>query len=231
MLQFRPELLIFDLDGTLAHTLPQLAKAAQQVAREMGLKVPLDQEVANYVGNGVTMLLARTIAGRKDVTTADVPEELQKQARALFNKIYSAGLSRDFVVYPGVKDGLRHFKEIGLKCAVVTNKPEIFAKPLLGFMGLTPYFDFILGGEVLDKRKPDPAPLFYVCDKLQVSAAHSLMVGDSVNDIKAGQNAGMPTAAFTYGYNGGNDVRGFAPDCVFDKFAGLTACIDALPPR
>ncbi len=227
-LQHQPRLLIFDLDGTLAHTLPQLALAAQAVARALDIKVPDSRTVANFVGNGVTMLLARTIAGRMDVDLAQIPSDMQRQARELFNQFYTAGLSENFMVYPGVAEGLARFKELGLLCAVVTNKPESFARPLLGYMQLSCHLDFILGGEVLPVRKPDPEPLFYVCRQLGVDPACALMVGDSVNDIQAGQNAGMPTAAFTYGYNGGHDVREFAPDYVFDHFEQLTSLIESL---
>ncbi len=231
ILKQRPELLLFDLDGTLAHTVPQLALAAQQVARALKVKVPSVQEVSHYVGNGVTMLLARTLSGRFDVDLKDVDVNLQQQARQLFNQFYSEGLSRNFEVYPGVREGLERFRQARLLNAVVTNKPEVFAKPLLGFMGLAPFLDFILGGEVLPVRKPDPAPLLYVCSKLGVDPEAALMVGDSVNDIKAGQNAGIATVAFTYGYNGGHDVREFGPDYVFDSFVGLTSLIESLPER
>lgn len=230
-MQYRPQLLIFDLDGTLAHTLPQLALAAQAVARALNIPVPDNETVSNFVGNGVTMLLARTIAGRKDVDLAQIPTELQQQARELFNKFYTAGLGENFMVYPGVAEGLARFKKLGILCAVATNKPETFARPLLGHMQLASSLDFILGGEVLPVRKPDPEPLFYVCRNLGVDPACALMVGDSVNDIQAGQNAGMPTAAFTYGYNGGHDVREFAPDYVFDHFPELSALIEELPAR
>lgn len=230
-LSVRPSLIMFDLDGTLAHTLPQLALAAQQVAKALHIRVPTTEEVSTYVGNGVTMLLARTLAGRFDVTVNDVDSSLQKQARELFNRFYKEGLKENFAVYPHVTEGLQNFRDMGIKLAVVTNKPDMFARPLLGYMGLAPYFDLILGGEILDKRKPDPTPLYYVCDKLGVPYDRALMVGDSVNDIQAGHNAHIPVVAFTYGYNGGHDVRESNPAYVFDSFAQLTELIAGLPPQ
>ncbi len=228
-LSCRPELMLFDLDGTLAHTVPQLALAAQQTARELQLTPPSLEAVAHFVGNGVMMLLTRTICGRFDVTLNDVDAALLARAREIFNQRYLAGLNANFSVYPGVKDGLEQFNRLGIKCAVVTNKPQMFATPLIRLMGLEPYFAYILGGEVLAVRKPDPAPLLYVCSKLQIAPEHALMVGDSVNDIQAGQRAGMATVAFSYGYNGGHDVREFKPDYALDAFAELTALIVNLP--
>ncbi len=230
-MHYRPELLLFDLDGTLAHTVPQLALAAQETAQALNIKAPSLDEVAHFVGNGVMMLLTRTIVGRFEAQITDVDPKLLQQARKIFNERYLQGLPRNFTVYPGVKTGLEHFNALGLKCAVVTNKPQMFAKPLLELMGLSSYFAYILGGEVLPVRKPDPKPLLYVCEKLQVKPEHALMVGDSVNDIKAGQNAAIPTVAFSYGYNGGHDVREFNPDYAFDSFDELTTLIDSLPPR
>ena len=224
-LQKRPVLMLFDLDGTLAHTLPQLGLATKAVAARLQLKVPSDDDMANYVGNGVTMLLARTIASRFDVDINSLDPALMQQARTLFNEEYLKVLDRDFIIYDGVKEGLQVFKDKGIKLAVVTNKPETFAKPLLNYMGLTPYFDFILGGEVLKERKPDPTPLFYVCGTLDEKPSDCIMVGDSANDILAGQKAKMVTVAFTYGYNCHKDVRESDPDYVFDSFKSLNSLI------
>lgn len=228
----RPQAMLFDLDGTLAHTLPQLSVAACKVARQMNLPEPTAEQMANYVGNGVVMLLCRVIMGRHEVSVDQVPDDKLKIARELFNRYYSEGLSQDFEVYPYVQEGLALFKDMGIALGVVTNKPHVFAEPLLGYMGLTPYFGAILGGEVLDKKKPDPTPLFYVLDKLHVPAEKAIMVGDSLNDVKAGENAHMPTVAFTYGYNGGYDLhKDCHPDYLFDSFKQLIDLILGLPDR
>lgn len=226
----RPRAMLFDLDGTLAHTLPQLSVAACKVARKMGLQEPTPEQMATYVGNGVAMLLSRVIMGRHDIKSDNVPAEALKEARALFATYYMEGLHKDFEVYPYVKEGLEIFKSMGIALGVVTNKPHDFADPLLGYMGLKPYFGAILGGEVIDKRKPDPKPLFYVLEKLNVPADQAIMVGDSLNDVKAGENAHMPTVAFTYGYDGGYDLHTDChPDYLFDSFKQLINLIESLP--
>ena len=229
-LQRRPQAMIFDLDGTLIHTLPQLSRAVCRVAHEMGLAEPDGKTMSEYVGNGVAMLLGRILVGRHDVDLKEIPEDKRDQARALFNKYYAEGLSQDFELYAGVKEGLEYFHSLGIKLLLVTNKPHIFAKPLMGHAGLAPLFSVILGGEVLDKRKPDPAPLFHVLEKVGIKPEDAVMVGDSINDVKAGENAHMPTVAFTYGYNGGYDLHTSChPDYLFDSFSELTALIKRLP--
>lgn len=226
----KPQAILFDLDGTLAHTLPQLSIAACKVANQMGIEPPSLSSMSNYVGNGVAMLLGRVLLGRHDIEINDVKPEQLTQARELFFKFYQEGLDKDFELYQGVKEGIEAFHEMGIKMGVVTNKPHTFAVPLMGYMGLDKYMDCILGGEVLDKRKPDPAPLLHVCDKIGVDPKNAIMVGDSINDVKAGQNAHMPTVVFTYGYDGGYDVRTCCKaDYLFDNFNELTKLIKSLP--
>lgn len=229
-LTHKPKALLFDLDGTLAHTLPQLSIAAGKVAESLGYERPSTEKMCNYVGNGVAMLLGRIILGRHDITIDEVPEDKLKEARKLFQVYYSEGLHENFKVYAGVKEGIEYFHSIGIKLGVVTNKPDVFAQPLIEHMGLKPYMGAVLGGEVLSARKPDPAPLYHVLKELGVDAADAAMVGDSINDVKAGENASMPTIAFTYGYDGGYDLRtDCSPDYLFDSFDELTALIKSLP--
>lgn len=222
-----PKALLFDLDGTLANTIPQLAIAASKSAVAIGLNPPSVETTKGFVGNGVNKLLARVIAGRFDVELKDVDPSLLKRARDVFNVEYTKGLDKDYNLYEGVKEGLEYFKSRGIKLAVVTNKPQMFALPLLSYMGIKDYFDFILGGEVIPERKPDPTPLYYVLDKLQVSKDDAVMVGDSNNDIEAGNNANMTTVFFSYGYNR-KDPKELKFDYGFASFNELTSLIKSL---
>ena len=251
----RPQGIIFDLDGTLADTLPQLALAARQACMEVGLRAPDTEQAKSYVGNGVTLLLSRAACGGKrvrehdapfdlehltqgaalpadgeqshEVTPEDIDPSLLKKLRIEFNRFYSAGLHENFKLYPGVKEGLSFFKQQGIKLAVCTNKPQMFAVPLLRFMGIYDCFDFILGGEVLAQRKPDPAPVLYVCGRLGLYPQQCVMVGDSENDVFAGQRALMPSVFFTYGYFTG-DPATISPDHEFDDFRDFKNLISDL---
>lgn len=224
----KKDLLLFDLDGTLAHTIEQLAIASKKVALAMGYFVPETKEIATYVGNGANLLLVRTLCHDINATLDSVSKDTLKLAREHFNKFYLDGIKDNYVIYPHVIEGLKHFKDLNIKLAVITNKPEIFALPLLKDMGVYDLFDFVLGGEVLDKKKPDPAPLLYVLDKLGGKIENSLMVGDSINDIKAGQNCNMETVGFSYGYNQGHDIKECNPTYAFDSFLDLIKLIDSM---
>lgn len=223
-----PELLLFDLDGTLAKTKEQIAYAAQATLKRFNYQIPSVDDVGRYIGNGINMMLVRSIFGRVDVTTDMLPEAKMTKIREAFNEEYLNGLNDNFALYDGVADGIKKFKDLGIKMAVVTNKAEMFARPLIGYMGFNDCFDFVLGGEVIKERKPDPFPLLYVCQKLNVDPHAAVMVGDSDNDVLAGQRADMVTVAFTYGYNSGKNVRNCHPDYVFDKFDDFTALILSL---
>ncbi|HIV55904.1 MAG TPA: HAD-IIIA family hydrolase [Candidatus Anaerobiospirillum stercoravium] len=223
-LEHLPQLIMFDLDGTLAHTLPQLTLALCQMAQELDLHVPTPHEVGLYVGNGMDLLLARTILGRSDATVAAVDPALLAWARKSFVRHYGAGLKHNFELYPDVLAGLKAFHEAGIKLAVVSNKPDQFVQPLMEYMGLKPYIDLALGGGKL-AHKPDPEPLNYVLTHFKVKPEQALMVGDSNNDIRAGKNAGVPTVALTYGYNGGQDLRKEEPEFLFDHFKDFSACV------
>ncbi len=222
-----PKLIMFDLDGTLAHTLPQLTQAVCAVAQDLGFKVPSAEEVSCYVGNGMDLLLARAILGRKDITLAEVPAEQLAKARESFSRHYMAGLKENFEVYPGVLEGLEKFKRMGIKLAVVSNKPNKFVRPLMEYMGFWPYLDLAMGGEVLPKKKPDPMPLNYVLKRYGIEPHEAMMVGDSNNDIRAGKNAGVVTVALTYGYNGGQDLHEENPDYLYDDFVSFAAQVEA----
>ena len=260
-LKTRPAGLIFDLDGTLADTLPQLALAASQACEAAGLKAPTLEQAKSFVGNGVTLLLSRAIVGSRkivahtdpitlaslakadvanisekalsenvqvhEVTPEDIDPALLREVRANFDKFYTATLHENFTLYSGVKEGLSYFKQSGIKLAVCTNKPQMFALPLLKYMGISQYFDFILGGEVLSRRKPDPSPVLYVCGRLGLYPWQCAMIGDSENDVFAAQNAQMSSVFLSYGYFTG-DPATINPDYEFDNFNDFMALISNL---
>lgn len=228
-LTVRPLALIFDLDGTLADTIPQLTRAADACMQELGLPGPTVEQVRSYVGNGTMMMLARCILGRRDITKDEVDEALLERARQSYNRCYKAALFADFEIYPGVVECLELCKRLGIKTAVATNKPAMFAEPLLQFMGLYERFDFVLGGEVLPQRKPDPKVVEYVAAQLHCECARCVMIGDSENDILAGQRAGMSTVFFTFGYSHKSAAQ-LKPDYAFDSYAPFNELLSTLIP-
>ena len=218
----------------------ELEKLMKETDAIVAKKLEFIQQLENEVRTRDHEYVNKTADYRKMIDTfvhtmrqqeSDLKEAMAAEMtkiREAFNEEYLNGLNANFALYDGVADGIKKFKDLGIKMAVVTNKAEMFARPLIGYMGFNDCFDFVLGGEVIKERKPDPFPLLYVCQKLNVDPHAAVMVGDSDNDVLAGQRADMVTVAFTYGYNSGKDVRNCHPDYVFDKFDDFTALILSL---
>ncbi len=209
-----------DLDGTLLDTAPDLAEAANRMRREIG-QPPLDVAVSkNYVGNGIVRFVKRVLT---DSMETEPDAALFATALPVFEKHYAQVMSRTTQPYPGVVEGLQEMRSQGFRLSCLTNKAQAFTLPLLRDTGLLPFFEFVVSGDTLRRKKPDPMPLQHSCEKLGVAAKNLLLIGDSANDTLAARAAGCPVFCVTYGYNGGNDVRTLAPDAVIASFT------DALP--
>ncbi len=208
----------FDLDGTLIHSLPDLVASANHVREYFGM-MPLDEKIIeSYIGDGVEKLLHRTLTG--DRNGSDL-EKIDK-AKSLFEAYYSANLTVNTILYPEIVETLDQLSH-EYSLALITNKPEVFAKEILDYFDISKYFDVIYGGDSLKTRKPSPEPLFAAAKAMNTSAENMLMVGDSINDILAGKAAGSPTVFVTYGY-GNNDIFKKAmmnPDYQIDKISGI----------
>lgn len=215
------QLLIFDFDGTLIDSVPDLADATNAMLTTLGKDTyPLDT-IRNWVGNGSRMLVERALVGKIEVLEDKLTVEETEHAEQVFFDAYKNLSDSKTVAYPNVDSGLRHLKEAGYTLALVTNKPIRFVPKILESFGWASLFDMVLGGDSLTTKKPDPAPLLHVCDKLGVMQDKAVMIGDSRNDILAGQNAKIDTLGLSYGYNYGQDIRNLNPTAAFDDFAAL----------
>ncbi len=202
---------VIDLDGTLLDTAPDLADAAIAMAGELGLP-PVDlATVKTYIGNGVSRLVKRVLTRQMD---AEPDAELFSRALPLYEKHYAAGVSRKSRPYPGVVEGLTALKQAGFHMACITNKAEKFTVPLLKDTGLFDFFELILSGDTLPKKKPDPMPLLHACKHFGIQPAELLLIGDSLNDAQAARAAACPVFVVPYGYNRGRDVRELDVDAI-----------------
>ncbi|MHB1083356.1 MAG: phosphoglycolate phosphatase [Thiobacillus sp.] len=202
---------VIDLDGTLIHTAPDLAHAAELMMADLGKSCPSLETISSYIGNGVSRLVKRVLTGDMD---AEPDAELFKQASALYQKHYGEHVSLHSRPFDGVVEGLDAFKAMGLHVACITNKAEAFTHPLLKDTGLFDYFELILSGDSLPRRKPDPLPLLHACDVFKVKPAELLLIGDSLNDTQAARAAGSPVFCVPYGYNRGRPVSELDLDAV-----------------
>jgi phosphoglycolate phosphatase len=195
---------LFDLDGTLVDSLPDIAASANFVRRQYNLpEVPLES-VMGMVGDGLVTLLKRALEHRA--------EEVFDEAIKLYRTHYHGQCVRMTTVYPGVRECLAAWSDAGHPLAVVTNKPSLFANKILEHLELSRWLPVVIGGDTLSVRKPDPSPVWTALDQLGVGRERGLMVGDSVGDIQAGRAAGIRTAAALFGYQPEADLRGARAD-------------------
>ncbi|MDA8128197.1 MAG: phosphoglycolate phosphatase [Betaproteobacteria bacterium] len=207
---------VIDLDGTLLDTASDLAHAAELMMAELGLPCPSLETISTYIGNGVSRLVKRVLTGDMD---AEPDAALFEKAIASYNRHYSANVSLHSRPFEGVVEGLQAFKAMGLHVACITNKAEVFTHPLLKDTGLFDYFELILSGDTLPKRKPDPLPLLHACEVFKVKPAELLLIGDSLNDTQAARAAGSPVFCVPYGYNRGRPVAELDLDAVVPSLA------------
>lgn len=185
-------ILIFDLDGTLIDSAPDLHAAACRMLEAEG-EVPLPlATIRSFIGNGIPVLVDRIISA-----TALSPEDRDRHV-AGFLADYQAHATDLTVPYPDVTETLAALKQAGHALAVCTNKPAAPAQAILADLGLAPIFDDLIGGDSLLSRKPDPEGL--ICLRERLGGGPVLYVGDSEVDAQTAQNAGVPFALFTEGY-------------------------------
>ena len=212
------KLVIFDLDGTLVDSAPDLALALNHTLETLACETYSADIIRSWVGNGAQTLVKRGLSGDSQIDE-DIDPELFAQALDLFLDFYAQNLCVDTITYPNVLATLKGLKTQGYRLALVTNKPYDFIEPLLQGLELTGLFELCLGGDSLSKRKPDPMPLLHVCDQLEVKASECVMVGDSKNDILAAKSAKMHSIGVSYGYNYGEDIGVYKPENVVDDFS------------
>ena len=182
------------------------------------------ETIHHWVGNGAEILVKRALSESSEIDPT-LDESFCQDALKTFLNFYANNLTVKTVTYPHVHTTLTQLKEHGYRLAIVTNKPFKFVAPILKALELEEFFELILGGDSLAKRKPDPMPLLHVCEKLNVAPHESLMVGDSKNDIVAANSAKMESIGLTYGYNYGESINIYNPTAVFDDFSSLITAL------
>ncbi len=192
-----PPLVVFDLDGTLVHTAPDLISSLNHTIASVGLEPVSYEDVTFLVGNGAKVMIERAFALREKPLSAEEHEILLDR----FIEHYSANMPGESQPYPGLVNALDRLKAAGFSLAVCTNKLEELALPLIEGLGLTHYFATITGGDTFAARKPDPAHLLGTVELAKADPRRTVMIGDSVNDIMVARNADIPSIAVPFGYS------------------------------
>lgn len=214
---------IFDLDGTLLDTVPDLHAAVCAMLADLGRPMLSEEAIRCYVGRGIANLVKRSLADSLDAAEDDSPAPAD--ALASFRRHYARENGRRAQLFPGVLEGLQAIRAQGLPMAVATNKSDAFTRPLLEMTGLADYFSVVVSGDSLPKHKPDPMSLVWTCGRLGVSPADTLFIGDSVNDFLAARAACCRVFLLPYGYNEGRDVQELDCDAIVPSIASAAGLI------
>jgi phosphoglycolate phosphatase len=177
--------------------------------------------VRQWVGNGSRKLVQRALVFASGGDENPLDDTAIEAAQTVFMRHYGDCCTNRSRLYPGVRETLEHWSQLGIAMACVTNKPARFTEPLIDFFRLREFMPIAISGDTLPVRKPDPAPLLFACERLQVSAQRTVMIGDSRNDVLAARAAGMPVVCVSYGYNYDRPVQLEAPDAVVNSFLDL----------
>jgi phosphoglycolate phosphatase len=207
---------LFDLDGTLLDSAPDLAAAANAMLAELGLPPRDPAMIATYIGKGIPKLVERTLTGSLD---AAADPALLGRALSLYERYYAAESGRRSVPFPGVMDGLRMLHGAGLPLACITNKAERFTVDLLKRTGLDGFFEVVVCGDTVARKKPDPEPVLAACARLGVQPSEVVMIGDSANDVQAARAAGCAVWCVPYGYNEGQPAASLDCDAIVPDLA------------
>ena len=215
------DLVMFDLDGTLIDTLPDIVEALDGAFGSHGLPAPGMERARLWVGNGSKRLLRRALAVHLECEEAEVPAALYDDVEAAFFDNYASSSHRQGALYPGVQKTLAHLEASGTPMAVVTNKPGRFTGSVLGAYGIAAHFSLVLSGDSLAACKPDPEPLHHVMRVLDCEPQRALMIGDSRNDVLAARAAMVPVVCVDYGYNYGESVHDLDANMVVGDISTL----------
>ena len=203
---------MIDLDGTLVHSAPEIARGVNAMLVELSLPTLSAVQIEAYIGDGAERLIKRALTQQPD---HEPDSTLFVQAKQLFFTEYAKVVAQS-QPYTGAVSALQALKSAGYRFACVTNKPQTFTQKVLTTSNLLPYFELVVAGDTLAKKKPDPDQLIYCCEQFGVAVNEAVLVGDSKVDVVAARSAGCYIIAVSYGYNHGQLIEANMVDALVD---------------
>lgn len=216
-----PELVMFDLDGTLLDSVPDIARAVDRTLEAQGLAIAGRERVHGWVGRGSRSLIREALAWADGGTPEQVAPARLESALHFYLETYGAHCAEQSALMPGAAALLRALRANGVSLACVTNKPAAITARVLAQLMPDAGFGMVLGGDSGAGAKPGAGPLLAAMEGLGAEPARSLMVGDSRHDVNAARAAGVAVICVAGGYNHGEDIRCAAPDLVVGDLAEL----------
>lgn len=220
-----PAAIIWDLDGTLVESAPDLANALNTLLIEQGQHTHAVDKVRTMIGHGVAKLIERGFRAAGLPLSDKQVGELEPR----FMEIYMACATENTYLVEHAREALEHFYHAGVRQGLCTNKPAGVTRQILQKLDISGFFGSVIGGDSTAAKKPDPLPLQTCLEELGVSAGDALMVGDSGADVGAARAAGMPVILVPDGYTGA-PAETLGADHVVDSIADVPARLPPFPP-
>lgn len=215
-----PKLVMFDLDGTLVDSVPDLATAIDQMLHHLDRPAAGEEKVRIWVGNGAATLVKRALADSMNTSDLDrIPADIYEEGFRHFMIQYHKVNGDKSTLYPGVIELLTKLAADECTLAIVTNKPGRFTDQLLEKLGI--HFNYVISGDTLKNKKPAPDQLLYCMQQTNCTAEESVMIGDSISDVTAAKALNVPVICVSYGYNHGKRIHDASPDAVIDSLIEL----------
>ena len=216
------DLILFDLDGTLVETAPEICDAVNDTLQHFNFASVSQGQVNDWIGHGTLELLIQALAFVQGISDATVrSSERLADIAAVFKTHYRARCGTRSHCYPHVVETLHRLKSQGVLLGVVTNKEGAYTQTVLDAHALTPLFDCVISGDTLPTKKPRPDGVLSCLERFQVTADRTLFVGDSSIDVATARNAGVAIWVVPYGYNMGAAIADSHPDRLIANFAEL----------
>ena len=202
---------IFDLDGTLTDTLESLTYSVNETLKEMELSPITDKECESFVGNGAKVLMECSLRAAGEENLDRLNEAMER-----YGRIFDANCTYHVTSYDGIEEMLGRLKESGIRLGVLSNKPHQQTVKVVREIFGEDIFDCVQGQQETVARKPDPAGVFRLMEKMQVTEEECLYVGDSEVDIRTGRNAGVRTVSVTWGFRTREELEAAEAGTIID---------------
>lgn len=217
-----PEAVVWDLDGTLIDSAPDLCQALNVVLAASGCEALKVESVRTMIGNGVPKLVERGFrAAGRQLSDGGLKREVEQ-----FMEHYSANPTTHTRLYPGVAEALEKLAAAGVKQGLCTNKPEVVTRSILKQLHIDRYFSAVVGGDTTNARKPHPMPLQFCIDEMGATISDTIMIGDSAVDAGSARALSVPIGLVAHGYRH-TDAANIDADFVLEDLASLIESLEA----
>ncbi|MEE9448310.1 MAG: phosphoglycolate phosphatase [Arenicellales bacterium] len=210
--------ILFDLDGTLVDSAPDIGNAANSMLKTLGIAPAENEQIQHWIGNGIPKLVKRALTKDFD---GEPDAALFDEALPIFMGHYERDVCVDSYMYNGVAETLKALHDQGYILGVVTNKNASCTLPLLNQLGIDEYFTSIVSGDTCANKKPHPEPILFGLKEMELAVDECVLVGDSAHDIHAAHAANLKAIAVNYGYSQGVDLSTQNAHTVVEQFADI----------